>query len=201
MATIAIIYLGPIPERDDRPIRATCFTYGTRAQIHGTARRECRYSVYTYIVLLDALTLCRLLPWVPDGPPIASALSRVRALAIWIVPMACIMPLFFNLWPVWVSFVLVAGWIWLPPRILKYNSLWWGCAGPIFFVDDGVHPELFVGNKHFSLNDAFIHAARGGHLGLAELCMEVCAGMPNWDSADPINRSLSHPRQKWRFYI
>jgi hypothetical protein len=59
----------------------------------------------------------------------------------------------------------------LPRSLLRYYSLWWDGVGPVYFyIDDGGDPKLNIGYTVYSLDDALIHAARGGNLGLTELC-------------------------------
>jgi hypothetical protein len=81
----------------------------------------------------------------------------------------------------------------LPRSLLIYYSLWWDGVGPIYFYVEGVEgngdngikykrSKVCIGNAVFPLDDAFIHAARGGNLGLTELCKEVGAS-----SNDTIN--------------
>ena len=46
--------------------------------------------------------------------------------------------------------------------------------GPVYYyVDSRGTPKLTIGENVFSLDDAFIYAAREGNLGLTELCKEL----------------------------
>ncbi len=82
----------------------------------------------------------------------------------------------------------------LPHRILDKYALRWDGVGPIYFYFDKVEnkndkqSKVRIGENVFSLDDAFIYAARGGNLGLTELCKQLGAAS---DTYKVINKAIT----------
>jgi hypothetical protein len=90
--------------------------------------------------------------------------------------------------------------------LLIYYSLWWDDVGPIYFNIEGVEgngingdngikykqSKVRVGKNAVSpLDDAFIHAARRGNLGLTELCKELGASSTITNGNNVINAAMA----------